>query len=155
MAFDELEQHLRGLGIAPLTGKATPITPEVWGAIEDDAGGRFPDVVRWCFERSPGAEFPDSDVVYSDPLVGEVSAPLFLDGDELRDAYDYTREALPADVVPISDDGSGNSLCVGIGDENRGVVYFYFHDAPLDRNLHVVTDDFEHFVRSLHKLAGE
>lgn len=153
MAYDDLERSLLALGIAPLSGASTPVTDEIWQAIEEDAGGEFPPAVRWWFARFGGARFPEGDVVYSDPRDGDVTAPLFLDGSELRDAYDDTREVLPADVVPFSDDGAGNRLCVGIGDDNRGRVFFHVHDAPLDRAVHLVDDDFEHFLRSLHRDA--
>ena len=151
MAFAELEQHLLDLGIAPLRGEPDPVPEDVWRAIEEDAGGAFPEAARWWFGRFGGARFPEGDVVYPDPRSGDVTVGWLLDGDLLREAYDDTREVLPADVVPFSDDGAGNQLCVGIGDHNRGVVYFHIHDAPLDRALYTVAGDFERFLRSLHR----
>lgn len=53
--------------------------------------------------------------------------------------------------VLLSNDGGDNHLAVGVGPANSGVVYFYLHDAPLDRNLYVIDESFEHFLGALHR----
>jgi hypothetical protein len=86
MAFDALEAHLRSLGIVPTGDRFEPIAPDVWQPIEAAAGGRFPDVIRWLFERFGAFQLEDD-----------------------------TRESIRNTLVPIVDDSSGNYLCVDLG----------------------------------------
>lgn len=150
MAFEDLERHLIALGIAP-TGEAfAPIDADVVAAIERHAGGRFPDVMTWFFGRFGGSRFDDG-ALYVDPTGGEeVMIGWFLDGKELADAFEAFAEVLPPGVVPIADDGGDNMLCVGIGDDNRGTVYFHPHDRPRPATYQVAPA-IEAFMHSLHR----
>lgn len=151
MAFEDLEAHLVSLGIAPLGERFEPIPPEVWQAIEAEAGGAFPDVVRWLFARFGGFSFAGG-VFYFDPRQqAEEMVGWFLGAAELASEFEWTRESLPPDLVPLVDDGAGNFVCVGVGPGNAGTVWFYLHDAPTDRRLYPIADSIEGFLRSLHR----
>ncbi len=152
MAYEEIEQHLLELGIAPLdAGGHVPVGEGVWGEVGPQGGGHVPEVVRWLFRRFGGSRFPEG-AFYHDPRYGQdVMLGWLLDESELLEVFEATRGALPDDVVPISNDGADNHLAVGVGPENHGVVYFHVHDAPLDANLYVVDDSAEHFLASLHR----
>lgn len=152
MAYEDIEQHLLGLGITPLgAGGHVPVGGEVWGEVGSQDGAHVPEVVRWLFHRFGGSRFPEG-AFYHDPRYKvDVMLGWLLDESEILETFEATRDALPDDVVPISNDGADNHLAVGTGPGNRGVVYFHVHDAPLDANLYVVDDSIEHFLASLHR----
>lgn len=154
MAFEDLEEHLVALGITPLDEELEPIGPEIWQAIEAKVGGAFPDVVRWLFTRFGGFSFAQG-AYYPDRRAGaEAMFGWFLAGAELIDTFESTRESMPEDVVAIANDGGDNLVCVGVRDDNRGVVSFYLHDAPIDRRLYRLAASVEDFLRSLHRETG-
>ncbi len=144
------------MGITPLDEAFHPIPEEIQRSIESSAGGTFPLVLTWFFSRLGGCHFKDG-VLYFDPgYQQDVMLGWFLDAEELSHAFDFYREVLPSDVIPVADDGGGNFLCVGVGPANNGVVYFHVHDAgrgedggpaPLDR----ISDSLEQFLLSLHR----
>jgi hypothetical protein len=147
MPFDALEAHLRSLGIRP-TGEAfEPIPAAVWQPIEVATGGRFPEVVRWLFERFGAFHFEDG-ALYDTPGHREDLFGYFMPGRELAEAYEDTRESIPDTLVPIADDASGNYLCVDLA---TGAIAYWIHDAYLDRNVLPVAADPEAFFLSLYK----
>lgn len=152
MAYEAIEKHLVEIGIAPLGGgEFTPIGGGIWDELELPEGARMPEVIQWFFERFGGSRFPEG-VFYDDPKYGrDVMVGWFLDESELRDAWEATREELPADVVPIANDGGDNHVAIGVGAGNGGVVYFHVHDAPEGANLYEIDRSAEHFLASLHR----
>lgn len=147
MAFDALERHLTNLGISPLGEVFEPIGPTVWQPIEHAAGGPFPAVVRWLFERFGGFRFAEG-ALYDSPGHRAHLFGWFLSGPDLEDAFDATRDAMPDSLVPLVDDGGGNFLGV---DLVTGAIVFWVHDRPRDRNLEPVAASAEAFLHSLYK----
>lgn len=154
MAYEDIEKHLVELGVAPFSqGRQVPVEDEVWSQVGPQAGAHVPKVVRWLFTRFGGFDFPDG-VFYFDPRYQkDVMVGWFFDEEELLQTFEDTRDALPADVVPISNDGGDNHLAVGVGSRNSGIVYFHVHDAPVDAQLYIVSDSIEQFLASLHREA--
>jgi hypothetical protein len=152
VAFEEIEKHLVDLGVEPLGGGGhVPVGDEVWGEVAPQGGAHVPEVLRRLFARFGGFRFPEG-ALYHDPRYGgDVMVGWFLDGQEMLEAFEDTRDALPENVVPVSNDGGDNHLAVGVGPDNSGVVYFHVHDAPAGSNLYVVDDSVEHFLASLHR----
>jgi len=146
MAFEALEAHLRTLGIVPSGDSFEQIAPEVWQPIEAAAGGRFPAVVRWLFERFGAFHF-ENGAVYDTPRHRENLFGYFMSGREIADTYEDTRESIRDTLVPIADDASGNYLCVDLG---TGAIEYWIHDALLDRNVEPVATDAEAFFMSLY-----
>ncbi len=152
MSYENIEKHFQDLGIKPVKGSNVPVDDAVWNQIAPQGGAHVPKVVRWLLTHFAGNTFFE-DVFYFNPrrqkdvLFGD----WFLDQTELLETFEWTREVLPDDVVPISDDGGNNHLAVGVGAENSGGVYVHIHDALLDRHLYVVDDSIEHFLISLHR----
>lgn len=151
MAFEDLEEHLAELGIAPLDDEFASIDPRTWQSIEARAGGAFPAVVRWLFTRYGGFSF-EHGAYYPDKHADtEAMFGWFVGGAELADSFESTRESMPRDVVPIANDGGDNFVCVGVGDGNRGQVSFYLHDAPDGQQLYPLAKSVEDFLHSLHR----
>lgn len=151
MRYEDIENHLVGLGIEPLTPQGyVQVGDEVWGRVAPEAGAHVPDVIRKLYERFGGFRFPEGAFYYDPEVGGDVMAGWFLDGPEILDAAEAYGEVLPEDVLPISNDGMDNHLALGVGPRNSGVVYYHVHDAPLDEQLYVVNDSVEDFLMSLH-----
>jgi hypothetical protein len=148
VAFEALEARLRSLGIEPTGDAFEPITPDVWQPIEAAARGRFPDVLRWLFERFGAFQFEHA-VVYDTPRHRENLFGCFMSGREIADAYEDTRESIRDTLVPIADDSSGNYLCV---DLSTGAIEYWIHDALLDRNVEPIAANAEAFFVSLYKV---
>ena len=70
-------------------------------------------------------------------------------GTEIADTYEDTRESIRNTLVPITDDASGNYLCVDLA---AGAIVYWIHDALLDRNVEPVAADAEAFFTSLYKV---
>lgn len=153
MAFADLEQHLRDLGFTPSDAPFSPALDGTLDEIEDRSGGELPEVARWLLVRFTGASSA-TGAFYADPRYQTgVMLGWFLGRDELIDAFETTRERLPADVVPIANDGGDNYLCVGVGAGNAGAVSFLVHDAPdvPERPAHYpIAPAIEPFLRGLY-----
>jgi hypothetical protein len=147
MAFDALEAHLRSLDVRPSYDTFEPVASSVWQPIETAARGRFPDVIRWLFERFGAFRF-EGGAFYDTPRHRENHFGWFMSGHEIVDTYETIRESNGDTLVPIADDASGNYLCV---DLTTGAIVYWIHDALLDRNVEPVADDAEAFFMSLYK----
>ena len=150
MAFEELEAHLKSLGIVPLGDAFVPIAADVWQPIETAAGGHFPLVVRWLFERFGGFQFAEG-ALYDTPTDRGMLFGAFLSSAELATAFDDTRDSMPDSFVPLVEDGGGNYLSVDLA---TGAMAFWVHDAPRDRNMEPVAASAETFFHSLYKEHG-
>jgi SMI1-KNR4 cell-wall len=151
MAYDDIEAHLSALGIVPLTDLFEPIGEDTWRAIETASGGEFPEVVRWLFDRFGGFRFDESVYYHDHRRQAKALVGWFLDGVELTEAYESTRASLPANIVPLANDGNDNFVCVGVGPDNAGTVSFYLHDLPTERRHYRLSDSMENFLRALHR----
>jgi len=145
MAFEALEAHLRNLAIVLIGDSFEPVAPDVRQPIEAATGGRFPDVIRWLFERFGAFQF-ENGALYDTPRHLEVLFGAFMSSRELADTYEDTRESIRDTLVPIVDDSSGNYLCVDLG---TGAIEYWIHDALLDRNVEPVATDAEAFFMSI------
>jgi hypothetical protein len=76
---------------------------------------------------------------------------------------------MPDMIIPIGDDGMGNQICLGIGGDERGKVYYWDHENEWDeqqymedygvpmppemkfQNVYLVAESFEDFIRGLEK----
>lgn len=71
----------------------------------------------------------------------------------LKDVYDCLEDILPEQFVSIADDPGGNEVCIGLDDEYRGKIYFWFHDRfcvnAMD-NMYLISDDFDEFYNNLY-----
>lgn len=58
---------------------------------------------------------------------------------------DFKREQPDSDLLPIARDWSGNYICIGTANENRGKVFFYHHEyeefSPLAENFDSFLED--------------
>lgn len=152
MGYEQIEVHLADLGAAPLGSRAVgPMDERVWREIGERTGGDAPETLLRLSRRFDGFRFLGGafyrDLRYNrDVMVG-----WFLDGTELLETFEDTRDSLPEDVVPITNDGGDNHVAVGVGPRNAGKVYFHIHDAPTDSRLYLLSDSIEEFLMSLHR----
>jgi hypothetical protein len=152
VGYEQIEAHLTDLGAAPLGGRAAgPMDEGVWPEIGERTGGDAPEALLWLSRRFDGFRFPDGAFYHDPRYERDVMVGWFLDGTELLETFEDTRDSLPDDVVPIANDGGDNHLAVGVGARNAGKVYYHIHDAPTDSRLYPLSDSIDDFLMSLHR----
>jgi len=146
MSHDTLERHLLDLGIQP-TGPSLRATPPE--DIEQRTGQALPDALRWLFTRFGGSRFPEGAFYFDRRYGQDVMIGWLLDRDEILDALDTWEDVLPANLVPIANDGGDNLLLV----DGEGAVWFHQHDKA--EPPYLVDESLEHFLGSLHREQQE
>lgn len=61
------------------------------------------------------------------------------------------KESLGSDVIPIADADGGDLICLGLKDENRDKVYYWYHEEEkIDKHgkdyLYLVANSFKEFI---------
>ena len=71
-------------------------------------------------------------------------------------ARDVYHNRVPSELLPIGHDSGGNLVCISLGTEDRGAVYFWDHERevpegqpPIRTNLHRVARSFTDFLQRL------
>ena len=76
----------------------------------------------------------------------------------LDDTYEVYRGRLPASLLAIADDSSGNAICIGLRGEERAKVYFWDHegesDPPTWDNVIELAPSFAAFCDTLFDFGG-
>jgi len=74
------------------------------------------------------------------------------------------RSRIPEDLLPIGDDAGGSQICIGIGPDNYGKVYFWrmYDEEDLDegekpdyRNVHLVSETFSEFLDTFREYEDD
>jgi hypothetical protein len=151
-------------------------------AIETELGVRLPDSYRY-FLTTYGASGAREIVTYNpvERLPPEISesgkgyVSIFYGGTcPVGDAYSLQRRMqyfsgrIPANMIPIADDGGVSQILLGFSGKEAGKVYFWdLNNEPLDEedyledygkprppeamfeNVHLIADSFEDFLRRL------
>lgn len=80
----------------------------------------------------------------------------------LEHAYETHQGRVPAGLLAIADDPGGNAICLGIGGEHRGGVYFWDHEREAEEeappsfdNVTPVAPSFAAFLAALHRSEEE
>lgn len=74
-------------------------------------------------------------------------------------AYAYSPEGdadyeLPSEFLPVGEDDFGNLICLNVGGDDSGAVYFWSHDTFVDENPFTrLTDSFAAFFEALRPQA--
>jgi hypothetical protein len=137
MSLDQIEHHLRALGID----------------LGVETADKAPASLEQLLARFAGARITDP-VYYFDPKYKrDVMIGWFLDPAERAETYESISEVLARTLVPIANDGGDNLLLVETGAET-GAVYFYEHGKELVDGkppLYRVSPSLEQFLLSLHR----
>ncbi len=68
------------------------------------------------------------------------------------------RNRIPDSIIPIGVDPGDNLICIGVGEQNRGVIFFWDHDDELDdngtsrmdfSNVYTIAGNLEEFLENL------
>lgn len=125
---------------------------------ESELGNSLPVEYRKYLIESNGGDFEKSIVKLPDEegdtnvhhMFGIHTGPEYR---QLTHNYNYSRNILSDDYLPICDDATGNWFFIKIKGENCGAIYFVDHEE-LDReeseqNLIFVANNFNEFVASM------
>ena len=139
MSDDKLAAHLISLGA---TTRSSPLEDSTWQGLGLDPA-EIAHVARWLLDHFAGASFANGAAYTSDD---DDALGWLLDPAELIEAWEDTRECLPAALLPIENDGADNHLCVHL---QTGAVYQHVHDAPSTDHVEFLSDSLEEFLWSL------
>lgn len=175
-------------GLEPIDGENfTPMSESEVEAVEVGLGLRLPDPYR-KFLLTFGACSPKEIVVY-DPVLrlpSEIStsgkgnlAIFYGDESDVDDAYSIQRRIqvfsgrVPANLIPIADNGGGSQILLGISGEEAGKVYFWdLNNEPFDEedymedygmarppeamfeNVYLIAQSFGDFLERLEVIDG-
>ncbi len=176
-------------GIKPVNGeKFSPMSDVEISAVEKMIHGHFPDDYR-IFLSSYGASLFKGEseenpyIVFSS--IEELPTHVTSDGFALVDAFygardegsyslttriNFFRGRMPESVIPIADDGGAGQICLGIGNENMGKIFYwdqqgealseeeYLEDFGEPRperamyeNMYLIANNFCEFLNALRK----
>jgi hypothetical protein len=150
MAFEQLEQHINGLGPLDKQGGGVPksLSDAELSVLSQLLGAPLPPSLRWWFAKyGTGVDFVEP-IVYTDPEEGEeVLLGHFIEADEIRQTIEDFEGAMAKQRLPINDDGFGNFIVIDPG----GAVSKHYHDAPPDKAERRLADSFENFLLMLRR----
>lgn len=128
-----IERKLSELELAPIGGdQFTPSTDAELRALESAIGMVLPSDYRE-FSSTYGA--CDFDVDCRFPThAGGVFPGYFLSANEILKSLEFVGDVLPSYVIPINDDGGGNYICISVGYDSQGHVYFRNHGIGWDHD---------------------
>lgn len=78
--------------------------------------------------------------------------------------YKIEDKRMPDKMVPIADDGLGNSVCISCSEKDYGYVYFWDHENEVDylvaddndySNLYLIAKSFTEFINGLKTIEIE
>lgn len=158
--------------LASVCDRMPPAPEDKLHALERELGCTLPADYREFLAACNGGCFK-GDFWYNEPLADGRPADVglhHLHGIRDRDCYSllwarhcYQSEGeirIPLDLLPIADDPGGNAICVGIGGEHYGKVFFWDHECEPDPsewdgrvetavNIQHLTDSLREFVAGL------
>jgi len=179
----ELNQLIASFGgVEPLGGAVfAPMSDEQVRAIEERIGRHIPDLYR-NFLTTYGASCP-KELVVCHPLnplpreitrINRVPVAIFYglghtgDGYDLQTRLNFYAGRVPANMIPIADNGGGSQYLLALTDSEAGSVFYWdFRNEPpceedymeergkprppevMLENVHLVADSFEDFLRRL------
>ena len=119
---------------------------------------KFPIQYRNFLFKYNGGETPDTDF-----RISKISSDIigFYGLGNVDESYNYSffesfgglSNFLNDFVIPVATNVCGDYIIIGIGNENNGIMYFYYHDEP--KKYIKLTDDFLDFVsRCKSKMLG-
>jgi len=125
--MDSITKQLSELGIEPMNGKKfKPLTRQEIDDLEERIGTSLPETYRFFLGSYGSSMF--SIEINCTPKGNPIFFGSFYGFDEIIDALDSYREALPQSIIPIGDDGGGNLFCLGVQGKDSGRVFFHNHN---------------------------
>lgn len=133
--FNLLEERLTNIGLP----SRDVSYPEVeMTKIEEKYNVLFPEIYTYFVLTYGGSKF-EHDICYRSleltPCTDKNGLNAFdsffgLDDDlnNLSNKINQYFERIPSSLIPIADDGGGNLICIGVKDEYKERIYFWYHE---------------------------
>lgn len=129
---------------------------------ERKIGARLPEEYRqFLIEHNGGkpspCDFKISETEGEDSLhhfYGLHSGPSYLN---LEQAYKNHKGRVPTTMIPFADDPAGNAICIGIGGNDTGKIFFWDHELEVEeddnepscQNITEISNSFSGFLNAL------
>jgi hypothetical protein len=140
------------------------VSPEQIAELEARRGVVLPEEYKQLLLRSNGGK-PRPDTFDVPGWHGKASVVTRLYGihsgkhGNLEKMIDLYEDRLPKDLLPIGGDPGGNLILLGVAGEHMGKIFFWDHEAELDKkgksrknmkNTFPLANDLGSFLSSLH-----
>lgn len=190
--FEEKIKHLGGL--APVRSddfnglsakEIQQIEDKIESSLPDDYKAFLAQYGTVLFNKSVGFKPIEQNAVYphndetglpNPPFNGSQVSVFFgkdaaEPADSLSSKLEVYKDRMPNSVIPIADDGLGNKICLNVGKEDKGKIYWWDHENEWDeedyeeetgtkmpeeakyQNIYLVAESFSDFIEKLHIVA--
>lgn len=136
-----------------------PISEEDLVAFEKLVDAELPEVYRTFLEKYNGGYVTPFYFRYIGPYSQESLGGVnyfFGIADEnerfsLQRNLKLAKGNLPERILPISNNGGGDLICISVSGLDIGKIYFWLHEwsPENEENLFLIADDFDSFLKSL------
>lgn len=134
-------------------------------ALEKKLGVRLPDAYREFLLRINGGRprtLDAFDIGKKNSSLINMLYSMRRDDDEeeftIYQEHLLFEDRIPKDLLPVGEDQGGSQICLGIGKENYGKVFFwdmeYEDEQPTYDNVYPIADSFAEFLDSLYNYEG-
>jgi SMI1/KNR4 family protein SUKH-1 len=165
--MSDIADKLAELGIEPLDGGTfQPLSQGQIAELRRTVNAQLPEEYERFLATYGRSAF--SRLVNCASAAKPIYFGWFFGFDELLLAIECCKQDLPETIIPIGEDGLGNSICLGVAGKDFGKVYFNHHSigwradaeallrqgkqVPSDiryRIVHEVAPSFEQFIKNM------
>ena len=145
-----------------------PVSEEDVALFEALLGDRLPERYRiFLLSINGGKPTPAAFPIYDNPDTkhGLLNYLFSLNSDDSNDLADKSEiyfGLISAELLPIGSDPDGNIICLAIGGDTQGAVYFWVHkhaaaegETPNYQNIYLVANDFNELLETLDELEED
>lgn len=133
-----------------------PATEEDVLDLERRLGRELPREYRGFLLQHNGGK-PHSRV-FDMPMLNDVDEIGYLYGINVSQYYDLSymleiyQGRIPDTLLPVADDPGGNQICISLGKDDLGAIYFWDHELEFEGSAATrIADSFDAFVGSLRE----
>lgn len=126
--------------------------------MEESLGRTLPTAYATFLTEFGGGPLALNKYVGETEVADDISVRRFFTVAELADPQAWWIDRVPESFLPVADSAGGNLICLALGAESHGSVYFWDHnweaeedETPDMRNMTVVTTGFSDFLDNLRE----
>ncbi|WP_077596828.1 SMI1/KNR4 family protein [Oceanobacillus kimchii] len=70
------------------------------------------------------------------------------DSYDIKEAIKAYQDIIENSFLPIADADGGDLICLGIKEDIRGKVYYWYHEDEIENNFYLIANSFKEFIFS-------
>lgn len=161
-----LDVEIKKIGLVPLHESFKSCSDESIKDIENEFGINLPSDYLW-FISNYGEAFVPHEVGFkpkeTNPWLskhGLNEVNLFYSGERnsehsVLQIKNRLRDQIKDKFLPIAESSGGNQICLWLGSEGLGSVYFWDHQGKVGEDLFLIADSFRDFIESFEEVPEQ